>query len=285
MVTVFTPTYNRAYILPRLYQSLCNQSCADFEWLIVDDGSDDHTQQLVDQWIKQEIITIRYFKQHNGGKHRAINNGIELARGFWFVIVDSDDYLTPDAVEWIIKTGDQIKNNPTFCGLSAIRISPEGYKIGGGDDFGAIDANAIDIRLKYNIKGDMAEVFKTDVLRNFKFPEFDGEKFCPEALVWFRLARKYEMRFVYKGIYVCKYLSDGLTAKITRLRREAPQASMIYYSEHFHDAIPLKWRIKAAINFWRFALADYKREYNMLSSLSLIAWLPGMCMRLIDKVK
>lgn len=283
MVTVFTPTYNRAYILPQLYQSLCKQSCSDFEWLIVDDGSNDNTRQLVSQWIDQGVINIRYYRQQNGGKHRAINKGIELAKGFWFVIVDSDDHLTSDAVEWIRNTGEQIRNDAAFCGLSAIRISPDGNKIGGGDDFGSIDANAIDIRLKHNIKGDMAEVFKTDVLRQFKFPEFDGEKFCPEALVWFRLARKYKMRFVHKGIYVCEYLPDGLTARITRLRHQAVTASNIYYSEHFHDNISIKWKIKAAVNFWRFFNGSYKSEYDMLSLLSLSCWLPGKLMRFRDR--
>lgn len=283
-VTIFTPAYNRAYILPCLYASLCRQSCLDFEWLIVDDGSNDDTESIVQAWIAENRIRIRYIRQNNGGKHRAINKGLSEASGKLFMIVDSDDYLTDDAIEWMCREGKKIEDIADLCGLSGIRITPSGAKIGGGSVFEKINASAIDIRLKHGIKGDLAEIFKTDILKKYPFPEFEGEKFCPEALVWFRMARKYKMSFFHKGIYICEYLPDGLTAKITRIRRESPRASMTFYAEHFHDAIPLKWKIKAAINFWRFALAPYQRSYDMLSPLSLLCFIPGKLMSLRDSI-
>ena len=98
--TVFTPTYNRAYILPRLYQSLREQTCKDFEWMIVDDGSTDDTGKLVAQWEDQNNgFDIHYYKIQNGGKPRAINFGITKANGDFFFMVDSDDHLTTDAVQ------------------------------------------------------------------------------------------------------------------------------------------------------------------------------------------
>ena len=110
-LTVFTPTYNRAYIIENLYQSLQRQSCHDFEWLVVDDGSSDNTKELFDNWMKEENpFPIRYYKQENGGKHRAINYAIPLAEGELFFIVDSDDYLTDDAVETIL---EQFKTLPS----------------------------------------------------------------------------------------------------------------------------------------------------------------------------
>ncbi len=285
MLTIFTPTYNRAYILPQLYDSLCRQTCHDFEWLVVDDGSTDNTEELVKKWIAESRISIRYFKQPNGGKHRAINCGVKQANGEWFFIIDSDDYLTDDAVQWINHTAWLINDDERFAGLSGIRIHPEGNKIGGGGDFGVIDANAIDIRLKYGVVGDLAEVFKTAILRKYPFPDIESERFCPEALVWFRIARKYMMRYCHEGIYVCEYLSDGLTAKITKLRRESPTASMIYYSEHFHDNIPIVWKLKAAINYWRFSIAPYRSEYKMHNILSLLCLLPGKLMQIYDSYK
>ena len=284
-LTIFTPTYNRAYTLDNLYKSIIAQTNKNFEWIIIDDGSTDNTRELIDNWIKEGKINIKYFCQSNGGKHRAINKGVKEAEGDLFFIVDSDDCLTPDAVDWIIANSKEILQNNNFGGLSGIKIYPDGTKVGGGSDFGLIDSNMIDIRLKYNIAGDMAEVFKTSVLKEFPFPEIDGEKFCPEALIWFRIARKYKMRFVHKGIYVCEYLPDGLTAKITRIRRESPVASMIFYSEHFHDNISLKWKIKAAINFWRFQKADYKKGYDMINLLSILSWLPGKLMGWRDSKK
>ena len=94
-MTVFTPTYNRAYILPKLYDSLCQQTVKSFEWLIVDDGSVDNTQELVEKWIEEKKIEIRYFKQANGGKQRAHNLGVEKSKEEIFVCVDSDDYVLP----------------------------------------------------------------------------------------------------------------------------------------------------------------------------------------------
>ena len=102
-VTVFTPTYNRAYIISELYESLKKQDFTDFEWLVIDDGSEDHTEDLFKQWQNEyNDFPIRYYKVNNGGKHRAINKATELAKGELFFIVDSDDKLVSDALEKIV---------------------------------------------------------------------------------------------------------------------------------------------------------------------------------------
>lgn len=99
MITIFTPTYNRAHLLPRLYESISKQDCMDFEWLVIDDGSTDNTQALFEEWMDQEHpFSIFYQKVKNGGKQRAINQAVSMAKGEYFFIVDSDDALTPDAV-------------------------------------------------------------------------------------------------------------------------------------------------------------------------------------------
>lgn len=275
LITIFTPTYNRAYILPKLFESLLHQTCYDFEWLIVDDGSTDETNLFIEK-IKYHVaansyFTFRYIKQENGGKHRAINRGLREAKGELFFIVDSDDWLKKDTVEWIVNTFDGIKDDKRFAGLSGIRITPDGIRIGGGTDFGTIDANAIEIREKYFVRGDLAEIYKTAILRQYPFPEFEGERFCPEALIWNRIAQKYKIRYVYKGIYVCDYLPDGLTAKITQIRYRSPQASMMYYSELFSFEKTFKLKLHAAINFWRFAKirllhnAELSMPWNVIS--------------------
>ena len=117
-ITVFTPTYNRAYILSQLYQSLQRQTYKDFEWLIVDDGSVDDTESLVSNWLNDNNeFPIRYYKKENGGKCRAINYGVELARGRLFFNVDSDDYLTDDALEKVAKWESDLPKNGLYCGL------------------------------------------------------------------------------------------------------------------------------------------------------------------------
>lgn len=124
--------------------------------------------------------------------------------------------------------------------------------IGSGLPCERVDANAIDIRYRYHVTGDMKEVFRTDVLREFPFPEFHGERFCPEQLVWFRIAHRYKLRYVNKPIYIAEYQPDGITAGITRARMKSPSASMLTYAELAECPVPFMARVKAAINFWRF---------------------------------
>lgn len=288
MVTIFTPTYNRAYLLHKLHESLCMQTNKNFEWLIIDDGSTDNTEDIVRSWLQDSSFTIRYIKQNNGGKHRAINRGVKEAYGELFFIVDSDDYLTPDAVQWILDAYNDIKGDGHFAGLSGIRISPKGQRIGGGADFGVIDTDPLTLRLKYKISGDMAEVLRTNVIREFPLLEVPGEKFCTEALLWMRLSQQYILRYFHHGIYVCEYLPDGLTASIVRVRRNSPIASMTYYSEYAHTNHNFTHRFKGCINYWRFAplrLYNKSKDFKMLSIFSFMAWPIGVTMRLIDRKK
>lgn len=193
MITVFTPTYNRAYIIHKLYESLCRQTFSDFEWLVVDDGSADNTAQLLSGYVEEGRIPIRYIKQPNGGKHRAINRAITEARGELFFIVDSDDYLTDNALERLWFYYDQIKDDPDFAGVGGLRIYSNGSVVGLKREFSVMDADEIDI--KQYLGGDRATAHKTEVLARYPFPEYDGEKFLSEGVIWTRLAQKYKMRF------------------------------------------------------------------------------------------
>lgn len=288
LVTIFTPSYNRAHTLPRLYESIKNQTRNDFEWIIVDDGSTDNTFEIVKEFISSNKIRIKYYKQSNGGKHRAINKGVAMAKGELFFIVDSDDWLDPKAISRITEEYDKIKHNDEFCGVCGIKSFENGNRIGGGLDFEYFDTDFLRFRTKYHIKGDMAEVVKTNVMRRFPFPEYDGEKFCPEALVWNRIAMKYKCRYFNGKIYYCEYLPDGLTHNIIRLRYNSPKASMEYYSDYTRLPISYLQKLKGAINFWRFA--DNKEGKGKLKNrpyfaLNLMGWLPGKIMRGVDFFK
>jgi len=259
MITVFTPTYNRAKLLPRLYESLCKQTFRDFEWIIVDDGSVDDTHDVVESFMNgnddengSNNFPIRYYYQENGGKHRAINHGVREAKGELFLILDSDDSLPSDSLELITEVYSQIKDNESFGGVCGYMAHHDGTIIGKGNEENILDTNTIDLRYRYNVKGDMCEVFKTSVLREDPFPEIDGEKFCPEALVWNRIAKKYRLRVFRNVIYFRDYLDGGLTDKIVKIRMKSPIASMMCYQEMNELDIPLLQRLKAAINYWRF---------------------------------
>ena len=254
LITVFTPTYNRGYLLPRLFSSLRNQSFKDIEWLIVDDGSTDNTHDVVMAFIEENIIPIRYVFKRNGGKHRAINEGVKHAKGELFFIVDSDDMLPTNALKRVAEVYRQIKEDRSFGGAAGGDAYPSGGIVGSGLATPVIDCNSIDIRSKYHVTGDLSEAFRTDVMREFPFPEIEGEKFCPEVLVWNRIARKYKLRYFNEAIYIAEYQPEGLTARIVEIRMKSPTATTICYAEMVSLDIPFKDKVKAAINYWRFRL-------------------------------
>lgn len=230
-VTVFTPTYNRAYILGDLYHSLQRQTCMDFEWLIVDDGSADDTKALVASWQgEKNPFPIRYVYQENGGKCRAINRGLKEADGRLFFTVDSDDYLTDDAIEKVIRWDGELPKDGHFCGYvgnrgitptqTPNRLFPGGY----------LDGTALD---RYDqVDGERAFVFYTEVHRKYLYPEFPGEKFLTEAVTWDLMAHDgYKMRFYNDIIWIWEYKDDGLTRAGYRVFLENPQGTGLFFRQ------------------------------------------------------
>lgn len=282
LITVFTPTYNRAHLLGRLYESLCAQRFTDFEWLIVDDGSTDGTASLVQGFIAERRIDIKYLSQRNGGKHRAINHGVGQAKGELFFIVDSDDYLPADSLQSIATK--YAKCDSSMGGVAGLDATDGGKVIGSGLAQEFIECNSMEIRFKHHVTGDLAEVFKTSVMREFPFPEIDGEKFCPEALVWNRIALKYNLRYFNKVIYIAEYQDGGLTDNIVRVRRQSPVTSTTYYAELLLSSIPWGQKLKAAINYWRFRLCC--KKFSKVPQLPLAwnaVWPLGWLMHLRDQ--
>ena len=210
-ITVFTPTFNRAYIIEQLYRSLQRQSYRDFEWVLVDDGSTDGTEDLIKKWQNEtNDFPIRYYKQENGGKCRAINHALDLAMGRLFFTVDSDDYLTDDALEKIVKWVSLLPKNEQFCGIAGnLGTSPTQTtnRMFEGDYF---EGTLLD---RYrSVDGERAIVFFTDVHRKYKYPEFENEKFMTEAVAYNRMANDgYKIRFYNDIIWIYEYKDDGLT--------------------------------------------------------------------------
>lgn len=215
MLTVFTPTYNRSHTLKRVFDSLKNQSCTDFEWLIIDDGSTDNTESLIDSFIKEKnIFSIRYFKQKHKGKPSAQNLALDLAKGEYFITCDSNKYLDTHAVENIIYMFNTI-DKKNICGVGGYRADFSGNIYGGQmklkKDQNYIDCSNID-RNKYNLSGDKATAFRTDILRKYKSPIFEGEYFITEAIWLTPMALDgYIIRWFPKILCFGEYESDGLT--------------------------------------------------------------------------
>ncbi len=246
-ITVFTPTYNRAYIIETLYRSLQHQTYKDFEWLVVDDGSSDNTRELFERWQQEEnSFPIRYFKQENGGKCRAINTGLSLAEGELFLNVDSDDYLTEDAVEKIIRWESQLPKDGKYCAVSGnLGTSPEETP-NNLFEGGWYDGTAFD---RYGaVKGERALAFYTDIHRQYLYPDCPGEKFMTEAVAWNRMANDgYQIRFYNDIIWIYEYKPDGLTQAGDRLFWENPQGTGIFFRE---KAKFLRYSLKQRLGLW-----------------------------------
>lgn len=288
MVTIFTPTYNRAYILDKLYHSLCAQTLKHFEWLIVDDGSSDHTCDLVASWIEVAPFSIRYIRQDNGGKHRAINRGVQEARGEIFFIVDSDDHLHPEAISKIEVSYRTIEGQPGVAGVTFMRVYPDGKRIGGDTTFTPQILRLTDFRCRLGIGGDLAETVYLSVMRKFPFPEVDGERFCPEAYLWHSIDRHYKMLYVNDGIYIAEYLPDGLTAKIKKLLMANPISATLAYSAMVRGTgKPLWFRLKNSMSYWRYYFHSRFQAHSSplpRSILSVVAIPFGVLLYIKDKL-
>ena len=289
LITIFTPTYNRAKLLPRLHRSLQEQTNKDFEWVIVDDGSTDNTKEVIDNIITQQEndFPIRYFYKENGGKHTAINQGAKEAKGELFFIADSDDVLLPNSLEIVYQQYSKIKENKDFGGICGLDCYANGKIIGTGLNKEFIDSNSIEIRNSYRVTGDLKEVFYTTVIKEFPFPEIANERFVPEVLVWNRIAQKYKLRYINQPIYQVEYQEGGLTSKIIEIRMKSPIATTICYGEMLDLHIPIKDRIKAAINYWRFYFCiEDKSKIRKRINLLWVGLLPiGWAFHIKDQIR
>lgn len=253
LITVFTPTYNRGAFLYKIFESLSQQTFKDFEWIVVDDGSTDNTKDIIEKIIDGcDSFPVRYIYKENGGKHTAINVGVKNSKGELFLILDSDDSLPKDSLEIIAMQNETCSSKKDCAGVCGLMAHHNGERIGGGFPAEELYESVLYFRYKLGVTGDLLEVFKTSVLREFSFPEINGEKFCPEALVWNRIAVKYKLYCFNKVVYYRDYLEGGLTDKIIKIRMESPVATCMTYVEMLEYPIPLIQKIKAAINYWRF---------------------------------
>lgn len=288
-ITVFTPTYNRGYIINKCYESLKKQIFKNFEWLIYDDGSVDNTKEIVEGFIKEGVVNIRYYYGKNSGKHVAINRGTDLAEGELFFIVDSDDYLTEESLKLVNEAWDSIEDNNKnkYAGVSGRRylVNKDNNKFNFSEKY--YDADSIRFNLIDNNMQDKAEVYSTKVLRKYKFPEFDGENFMTEAVIWYKIAEDgYKIRWFNDDIYICEYLDDGLTANFYKKRIKSINSTCYSYNKLSSFNIPIKYKIRYKINYFRYGINKYSiscliRELN--DKKFIISLLIGYFMYLLDK--
>ena len=297
--TVFTPTYNRAHTLPRLYESLKKQTFKDFEWVIVDDGSVDDTREIVFGWIGESAFPIRYFYQENSGKHVAINRGVEEANGEFFLIVDSDDWLVPDALEKLKRYWDKIPGEvkPYIAGVIGLDQDPSGGLIGTPYPKDELLSDIVEIYYNLGVKGDKSGFYKTAVLREFPFPVFRGEKFIPESIVWNRIAEHYKCLFINEIIAVCDYQPDGLTRRswVHAMNSPCGMKSSLLQVLTLKRKLPLFAVFRRTVSYARFSFhcgmgivaqsREVKEKAPHRYLLWFLGWILGFGLYLLDKIK
>jgi glycosyltransferase involved in cell wall biosynthesis len=267
LFTVFTPTYNRAHTLDRVYQSLLAQTFKDFEWLIVDDGSTDDTAALVHGFKDDGRLAIRYLQQPNGGKHVAFNRGVKEAHGELFLPLDSDDSCVPIALErfrinWLSIPEAERDN---FSGITCLCMNEVGELVGEGLPASFLDGYPYEVASYYFLLGEKWGFHTTDILKMYPFPLFENERFVPEGLIWNRIGKKYKKRFINEALRVYFNSDDGLSTASVRIRNSSPCATCLYYAEEM--SLPMRFvdRIRAAANFWRFSIKNNIRiQYGVI---------------------
>ena len=225
LLTILTPTYNRRDKLPILFESLQNQTVYGFQWLVIDDGSSDNTDEYI-HGLKTDRFEIEYHCKENGGKHTALNYAHPYIKGEYVCIVDSDDYLTHDAVESISALIQQYRSDKSIACYSFQKGGKNGEPLVRNIPVKPVVSNHIEFRLNSNRPGDCCEVEKTSVFREFPFPEFPGEKFISEGYLWVNIGLHYNTVYVSKVIYMCEYLEGGLTNSGRKMRIKSPKGGM-----------------------------------------------------------
>jgi glycosyltransferase involved in cell wall biosynthesis len=262
--TVFTPAYNRANLLPRVCQSLRQQTFTDFEWLIVDDGSTDNTREVVAGFQPVSPRPIRYLWKQNGGKHTALNLAVREAKGVLFTVVDSDDWLKPDALERMKHHWDSVPSElrSRFKGVCGLFAYESGHIVGDRFPADPLDSDDLELRYRYRVRGDKIGCMRLEVMREFPFPENldeqpdGGAGFVSESLVWNRMALMYRTRYINEVFGIKQYQQGGLTDKAKLIKVRNSRASLLVVKELISCGRPLPWKeaIRAYSNYVRRSL-------------------------------
>ncbi len=253
--TVFTPIYNRAHTLSRVYESLKVQTFQDFEWLIVNDGSQDESGAMVKRWQREARFPIRYIWQENTGKPIAVNRGVQQAQGELFLTLDSDDACLPIALERLKFHWDSIPadQKTDFSAVTCLTQDPDGGIVGDRFPFDPIDSNSLEIRLKYRVAGEKWGFQRTDVLKQFPNPQIAEETYITESIVWNRIALRYKTRYVNEPLRIYFRSSAGLGTTLARVRN--CQSARFYYQEfvNLDYPIPRVSLLKGYANYVRYS--------------------------------
>lgn len=302
-ITICTPTYNRDKVLPRLYNSLKKQTNQQFVWLIIDDGSVDKTETLVQRWIKDGGIDIQYIKQENAGKSMAHNRGVQMTTTELFCCLDSNDCIAANAIEMILQLWKKVKQDEKVIGIMSpkkaqfkdvsnqlnLKLLPKYLKIkrdkkplkkAFGDSYyieeekirgGHIKTTLKDAYRKYGLKGEAMLVFRTDIISKFRFPYIEGEKFVPEAYLYDRVDQEGKLIVLNKTLCVHRYQADGYTFNMAKLIKDNPKGYLTYIKQRIYQDTGRKPRFFNYIRYISVAKIINEKNYIIKSDDRLTA--------------
>lgn len=247
-LTVFTPTYNRAYVLKQCYDSLCRQTCKDFVWLIVDDGSSDNTKEIVDEWMANDNgFEIRYVYKENGGMHTGHNKAYELIDTELNVCIDSDDYMPDDAVELIVDFWNENRDS-SYSGIIALDVYKNGEVI--GKELPDKKSTTLSGYYENGGQGDKKLIYRTEVINKYPaYPEFEGEKFVPLDYKYLLADQDYELLIMNKPVCVVEYMEDGSSKNMLRQYYRNPKGFAFMRKVHMKYDKGFVRRFKTCIHY------------------------------------
>lgn len=277
LISVFTPTYNRATLLHRVFESLEQQTFRDFEWIVLDDGSTDDTTSVLEAFRQRATFPIKTISRRNRGKAQSINEGLFLADGELFICFDSDDWCVPSAFERISQMwralGDDLR--PYYSGLSCLKCLKDGSLV--GEDYSRmsyIGDSYVD-RFNRRIKGDKWEIIRTDVHRENLYDVIHGEKYMAPEYAWLKIGRDYKTLFINECLSIVEYQKGGISNNNIVHRSSSPLSASRFYKLAFLVSTNVKSRTRSYINFERFQLHGKTKEelhYRIGSALYIIGY-------------
>jgi glycosyltransferase involved in cell wall biosynthesis len=248
-ITVFTTTYNRAYCLHQLYESLVHQTNQDFIWLIIDDGSTDTTSELIQSWQEENKIEINYIFKENGGMHTGHNVAYANITTELNVCIDSDDFLPSDSIDIILKYWDENKSE-RLAGMIGLDSFKDGKIVGTAFPLEMKECKYFELKSKYNVVGDKKFVYRTDVIKKYpEYPVFSDERFVPLNYKYLLIDQDYNLGVIHDVLCIVEYLPDGSSKNIINQYRNNPKGFAFERKVRMKYAYSFKERFKNAVHY------------------------------------
>ncbi|MBR6110605.1 MAG: glycosyltransferase family 2 protein [Paludibacteraceae bacterium] len=287
-LTVFTPAYNRAHTIGRTYESLCRQTSKDFEWLVVDDGSKDNTRELVENWIKEGKIDIRYVYQENQGMHGAHNTAYDYIETELNTCIDSDDFMPDDAVEKIVSFWKE-HGSDKYAGIIGLDATEDGKVIGAKFPDGLQTTTLRRYYEELGGSGDKKMIYRTDVVKKYpKYPLFEGERYVGLAYLYNMIDADYEL-LVSNNVYVIvEYQLDGSSFGMWKQYWNNPKGWAFFRKFDMVQTKSFKRKIMDNIHYVSHSIRSKNKSFLSESPMKLLTFfciLPGVALYFVNKNK